>query len=233
MIFFRVPAFFFFFIVHGTFQDSTPFRFHEKQRAQEYFGEQLREAGYNYYGNEPLYSGLSGMEIHADIFIGNIYYQRLRHMVSDKSQVRSTGAINSLTRQPIKGRKVGGGIRFGEMERDSLLAHGTSFLLQDRLFKCSDEHEAHVCKRCGSILAPHATKPNEVGGGDEVGDDGDTNVSSDVTTSKINNMTCRSKECVGKPLQVVKTQLPYVFRYLANELFAMNIRMNLNISKTN
>ena len=44
------------------------------------------------------------------------------------------------------------------------LAHGTSFLLQDRLFKCSDEHEAHVCRRCGSILAPHATKPNEVGG---------------------------------------------------------------------
>jgi DNA-directed RNA polymerase I subunit RPA2 len=104
----------------GTFQDSTPFRFHEGQRAVDYFGEQLREAGYNYYGNEPLYSGLSGLEIHADIFIGNIYYQRLRHMVSDKSQVRSTGAINSLTRQPIKGRKVGGGIRFGEMERDSL-----------------------------------------------------------------------------------------------------------------
>jgi DNA-directed RNA polymerase I subunit RPA2 len=150
--------------MHGTFQDSTPFRFHEKQRAVDYFGEQLRAAGYNYYGNEPLYSGLSGMEIHADIFIGNIYYQRLRHMVSDKSQVRSTGAINSLTRQPIKGRKVGGGIRFGEMERDSLLAHGTSFLLQDRLFKCSDEHEAHVCRRCGSILAPHATKPNQVGG---------------------------------------------------------------------
>ena len=150
--------------LHGTFQDSTPFRFHEKERAVDYFGEQLQSAGYNYYGNEPLYSGLSGLEIHADIFIGNIYYQRLRHMVSDKSQVRATGSTNMLTRQPIKGRKVGGGVRFGEMERDSLLAHGTSFLLQDRLFKCSDEHEAYVCKRCGSLLAPHATKPNDVGG---------------------------------------------------------------------
>ena len=140
-------------------------------------------------------------------------------MVSDKSQVRSTGAINSLTRQPIKGRKVGGGIRFGEMERDSLLAHGTSFLLQDRLFKCSDEHEAHVCKRCGSILAPHAMNIN-----DEIGTTG-----VDQKHESRSSMTCRSRECRGKSLQVVKANLPYVFRYLANELYAMNIKMHLTV----
>ena len=43
--------------------------------------------GYNYYGNERMYSGINGEELEADIFVGSIYYQRLRHMVSDKFQV--------------------------------------------------------------------------------------------------------------------------------------------------
>ena len=72
-----------------------------------------------------------------------VYYQRLRHMVSDKYQVRSTGPINAVTHQPIKGRKMGGGIRLGEMEKDSLIAHGVSAIIQDRLLHCSDE--ASVC----------------------------------------------------------------------------------------
>lgn len=59
-------------------------------------------------------------------------------MVSDKYQVRTTGPVHNLTQQPVKGRKRAGGIRFGEMERDSLLAHGVSYLLQDRLMNCSD-----------------------------------------------------------------------------------------------
>lgn len=55
-----------------------------------------------------------------------------RHMVSDKSQVRSTGPVTAVTRQPVKGRKKHGGIRLGEMERDALLSHGVAFCLQDR-----------------------------------------------------------------------------------------------------
>jgi DNA-directed RNA polymerase I subunit RPA2 len=125
--------------LHGFFPDATPFKFDEKHRALDYFGEQLAKAGFNYYGNETLYSGTLGVEFKADIFIGIVYYQRLRHMVNDKFQVRSAGPVHRLTRQPVKGRKRGGGIRFGEMERDGLLSYGASFLLRDRLYHCSDE----------------------------------------------------------------------------------------------
>ncbi|KAI9348048.1 hypothetical protein BDR26DRAFT_907704 [Obelidium mucronatum] len=120
--------------------------------AADFFGKELASAGFNYHGNEPMYSGITGQEFKADIYIGVVYYQRLRHMVSDKYQVRTTGPIHNLTHQPIKGRKRFGGIRLGEMERDSLLAHGVSFILQDRLMNCSDYSQCHVCRLCGSIL---------------------------------------------------------------------------------
>ncbi|THC97740.1 hypothetical protein EYZ11_002787 [Aspergillus tanneri] len=139
--------------LHGHPQDSTPFQFSEEHTAADYFGEQLRKAGYNYHGNEPLYSGITGKEFAADIFIGLVHYQRLRHMVNDKFQVRTTGPVNQLTGQPIKGRAKGGGIRVGEMERDSLIAHGAAFLLQDRLMNCSDSQLSWICRDCGSFLS--------------------------------------------------------------------------------
>ncbi|EON63887.1 DNA-directed RNA polymerase I subunit RPA2 [Coniosporium apollinis CBS 100218] len=150
--------------LHGLAQDSTPFRFSEQHTAVDFFGHQLRKAGYNYYGNEPMYSGITGQELHADIYIGVVYYQRLRHMVNDKYQVRTTGPNNALTGQPIKGRKKGGGIRVGEMERDALLAHGTAFLLQDRLMNCSDYARAWLCRGCGAFLGTTPTV-NEYGRG--------------------------------------------------------------------
>lgn len=143
--------------LHGLAQDSTPFRFDEEHTAGDYFGNQLKMAGYNYYGNEPMYSGITGEELAADIYIGVVYYQRLRHMVNDKYQVRTTGPVVPTTGQPIKGRKRGGGIRVGEMERDALLAHGTAFLLQDRLMNCSDYSRSWICRRCGSFLSIQPT----------------------------------------------------------------------------
>lgn len=68
----------------------------------DYFGNQLLTAGYNYYGNEPMYSGITGEEFAADIYLGVVFYQRLRHMVLDKFQARTTGPVDPLTRQPVK-----------------------------------------------------------------------------------------------------------------------------------
>lgn len=145
----------------GEFQDATAFEKNsyiddntdngfEKKKAS--IGEELRAHGFNYYGNEPMYSGIHGNEFKTDIFIGVVFYQRLRHMVNDKYQVRTSGAVISTTRQPVGGRKKAGGVRFGEMERDALIAHGTSYLLNDRLLKCSDHHIFTYCCSCKSIL---------------------------------------------------------------------------------
>lgn len=143
--------------LHGLAQDSTPFKFNEENTAADYFGHQLMKAGYSYHGNEPMYSGITGEELGADIYIGCVYYQRLRHMVNDKYQVRTTGPVVPTTGQPIKGRKRGGGIRVGEMERDALIAHGTAYLLQDRLLNCSDYTKSWICRRCGSFLSVQPT----------------------------------------------------------------------------
>ncbi|KAI9697098.1 MAG: DNA-directed RNA polymerase I subunit RPA2 [Bogoriella megaspora] len=147
--------------LHGMPVDGTPWQFDEDEvPAVDYFGKQLMKAGYNYYGNEPMYSGITGEELAADIYIGCVYYQRLRHMVNDKFQVRTTGPVDRITGQPVKGRKRGGGIRIGEMERDALLAHGTAFILQDRLMNCSDYVRTAVCRQCGSFLAVGSSVDN-------------------------------------------------------------------------
>lgn len=64
--------------LHGIKQDGTPFRFGERQPAAEHFGRQLLSAGYSYAGSEPMYSGIYGNEMQMDIYIGVVYYQRLR-----------------------------------------------------------------------------------------------------------------------------------------------------------
>jgi DNA-directed RNA polymerase I subunit RPA2 len=217
--------------LHGRFQDSTPFSFHESgdKIAVDYFGEQLEAAGYSYYGSEPLYSGVSGCLMHADLYIGVVYYQRLRHMVSDKYQVRATGQVNALTRQPIKGRKKGGGIRLGEMERDSLLSHGTAFLLHDRLLNCSDKHVTYACRRCGDLLSPTTEKSSVLSAGQ-------TAIQAMQGTSRL-RVFCRNAKCRdmtkrdGSNDEMVEPIiLPYVFRYLANELAGMNIKMTMEIN---
>lgn len=215
--------------IHGTFQDSTPFRFHEKHRAADYFGEQLRKAGYNYYGSEPMYSGIYGTELQCHIFIGVVYYQRLRHMVSDKSQVRSTGPVNSLTMQPVKGRKRHGGVRFGEMERDSLLAHGTAFLLQDRLMNSSDRHTAHACTECGSILGFEYDTSSFDGATSSHADSDGNEKESKIKYLGDRGLTGRLRCRACKSPSVQGFTMPYVVRYLANELAAMNICLTVDL----
>uniref|UniRef100_A0A7I4XVI5 DNA-directed RNA polymerase subunit beta n=1 Tax=Haemonchus contortus TaxID=6289 RepID=A0A7I4XVI5_HAECO len=206
--------------MHGEVYDASPFVFNEKRTAIDHFGELLAKAGFNYHGNETFYSGVDGRQLEVQIFFGIVYYQRLRHMIADKFQVRSTGPIDPITHQPVKGRKKGGGIRFGEMERDAIIAHGTAFVLQDRLLNCSDRDVAYACRRCGSILSVLMdTKTKAVALKSRKG----TSSADDYTEKQI----CRN---CGKDDQVYLVQVPRVFRYLTAELAAMNIKIHLGIT---
>ncbi|KAI9357949.1 hypothetical protein DFJ73DRAFT_640473 [Zopfochytrium polystomum] len=217
--------------LHGRAQDATPFQFNEEHTAADHFGRELAAAGFNYHGNEPMYSGITGEEFKADIYIGVVYYQRLRHMVSDKFQVRTTGPVHNLTQQPIKGRKRAGGIRLGEMERDSLLAHGISFVLQDRLMNCSDYTQCFVCTLCGSILSPTAVTGKRDPAVDGANGNGALSlfqtpgVSADAAGDR-NGVTCLTCKTT-RGIDVIA--MPFVFRYLCAELVAMNVRLKLEV----
>jgi len=127
----------------GRYVDGTIFEAEKEADLRK----ELLSMGFRDNGTEKMYNGITGEEFEVQIFIGNMYYQKLKHMVANKLHSRASGRIQLLTRQPIEGRSKGGGLRLGEMEKDCFVAHGSSLLLKERFD--SDKTTLYVCESCG------------------------------------------------------------------------------------
>jgi DNA-directed RNA polymerase II subunit RPB2 len=130
-----------------TIQDGTSFVNRDIRK----IGKVLESLGYDESGCETMYSGITGEKFPNKVFIGPVYVQRLKHMVTDKIHARAKGPCQLLTRQPLDGRNKNGGLRFGEMEKDCAVSHGISFFLKERMMECSDMYTIEACRTCGLI----------------------------------------------------------------------------------
>jgi DNA-directed RNA polymerase II subunit RPB2 len=143
----------------GTTVDGTPFNNHN---FKDMYGELEHRFGLNKYGNEIMYNGMSGEQMPCEIFIGPTYYERLKHMVADKINYRSTGPITLMTRQPTQGKGNLGGLRIGNMETDSIIAHGMQDFLNESMMKRSDEYMFNLDKN-SHFIAGNADKKDIIG----------------------------------------------------------------------
>jgi len=183
----------------GLFGDGTSFgNLDIKTIAQK-----LQKLGYESYGNELLYNGLTGEQLETNIFIGPVFYQRLKHMVNDKQHSRSIGPMVNLTRQPAEGRSRDGGFRIGEMERDVMIAHGMSKFCRERLYDVSDKYSVHVCKKCGIIASYNDGNKNK------------TYAGADFTIHLCKNC--------NNTTSFAKVEIPYAYKLMAQELQTINV----------
>jgi DNA-directed RNA polymerase subunit B len=156
---------------------------------------------FKYSGKETMYDGRTGKSFPVEVFIGVVYYQKLHHMVADKIHARARGQVQMLTKQPTEGRARGGGLRFGEMERDCLIAYGASMILKDRLLDESDKSDIFVCERCG-LVAYHDVKQRKY--------------------------VCR---VCGDKAKVSSVSVAYAFKLLLQEMQSLNVAPRLLIKE--
>ena len=174
----------------GCLGDGTPFNEVTIENLEKILRDHL---GLEPHGNEILYNGYTGRQMETSIYMGPCYYQRLRHCSADKLHSRSSGPLVMLTRQPAEGRAREGGLRFGEMERDCVVAHGITEFTKERFMECSDLFRCWSCRDCG-LLA--------------------------IANQKEGIWQCRG---CGNTTNFAAIEIPYAYKLLLQELETMSI----------
>jgi len=217
-------------IMYGGFGDCTAFN--QRGTKVHFYGEQLSratmdgsrtmtedllKAGFHSSGNEIMYNGMTGEQIESEIFIGPTYYMRLKHMVKDKINYRASGPRSNLTRQPVSGRANDGGLRVGEMEKDSILSHGMSAFLKDAMMEKGDKYYMAVCNQSGLIAIYNSAKNHFL----SPAVDGPLKFTIDLE----NQMHLETVSRFGRNFSIVA--VPYAFKLFIHEMATMGVQLRL------
>ena len=182
------------------------------------FGELLPNMGFHSSGNEVLYNGMTGQQLESEIFIGPTYYMRLKHMVKDKINYRPLGPRSALTKQPVGGRANDGGLRIGEMERDTVISHGASNFLRESMMERGDKYFIAVCNQTGMIAIYNPSKNLFM----SPMADGPIHLNSEIAEKDIQ---LEHITRFGRSFSIVS--IPYTMKLLIQELQTINIQMRI------
>ncbi len=127
----------------GATPDATMF----KKLDTDNIAEMLKSYGFSESGTERLYNGMTGTYMDAMIFIAPIYYQTLQKLTRHTVYANAVSPSDVLTRQPLHGKKVGGGSRMGSMESACMSVSSINFL-NEKFSSHSDGTNLYVCTRC-------------------------------------------------------------------------------------